>query len=264
MAHSFSLNTHVVELLRHRSLINHLVLKELKSRYRGSALGFLWTFLNPLLLLLVYALVFSVYLRIQMDNYAAFMFTGLLPWIWIQSSLADGTNSIVSGGPLVTKVLFPLQVLPTVRILASLANYLLSLPILIAFLLIRHVELTWNLAYFPLVVIAAGLFIWGLTLLLATANVFLRDVQHILGNLLTLWFFLTPILYPMSQVPERFRSLMSLNPLALVMMAFQDVFFFGRPPDLNHLAVLAGLGLVLSAIGIVVFDRYKESFAELV
>lgn len=256
--------THLRELARHRGLIANLVLRELKSRYRGSVLGFLWTFLNPLLLLTVYALVFSVYLRIQMDNYAAFMFTGLLAWIWIQSSLQDGSNSIVSGGPLVTKVLFPLQILPVVKILAALANYVLGLPILFGFLLIRGVDLTWNAFYFPLVVLAAGIFLWGLTLILAAANVFLRDVQHILTNLLTLWFFLTPILYPLTQVPEAFRGYMALNPMAVVVMAVQDIFFFGRPPNWLSLAILAGSGAGLTLIGMSVFDRNKESFAELI
>jgi len=259
-----SLINHLAELARHRHLIGHLIGRELKARYRGSVLGFLWTFLNPLLLLSVYALVFSVYLRIQMEHYSAFMFTGLLPWIWIHASLTEGTNAVVAGGSLVTKVLFPLQVLPAVKILAALVNYLLSLPILMVFLLVSGLRPGLSLLYFPLVVLAAGLFVWGLCLILATANVFLRDVQHIVANLLTLWFFLTPILYPLAQVPQAFRPYMELNPLALVMLSFQDVFFHGRPPDLIRLAVLAGLGLVLSVAGMLVFDRHKESFAELV
>lgn len=255
---------HLADLGRHGNLIGHLVSRELKTRYRGSVLGFLWTFLNPLLLLLVYALVFSVYMRIQMDNYAAFMFTGLLPWIWVDACLSDGAGSIVNGGPLVTKVTFPLQVLPTVRVISALFNYLLGLPILFGFLLFRGVMPTWNLLWLPLIILCLGMLLWGLALLLATANVFLRDVQHILKNLTTLWFFLTPILYPMSQVPAGFRLFMELNPMALAMMAFQDVCFFGRAPDMTHLAILGGLGLAASLIGILVFDRYKESFAELV
>ena len=259
-----SLRRHILELIDHRGLISHLVGRELRARYRGSVLGFLWTFLNPLLLLTVYALVFAVYLRVQMDNYAAFLFTGLLAWIWVATSLSDGTTSIVAGGSLVTKVLFPLQVLPTVKIVANLINYLLGLPILIGFLVLRGVYPSAELLYLPLILAVTGLVIWGLQLILATVCVFLRDIQHILANLLTLWFFLTPILYPPETVPAAFRPLVRLNPMALAMGAFQDIFFFRRPPNPADLAVLAILGLILSAVGIIVFDRYKESFAELV
>lgn len=255
---------HIQDLSAHRGLIGHLVGRELKSRYRGSALGFLWTFLNPLLLLCVYALVFSVYMRIQMDDYAIFMFTGLLPWIWISTSLLDSTNAIAAGGSLVTKVMFPLQVLPAVKVVSALANYLLSLPILIIFLYAAGRPLGWPALYFPLVVLTALVFIWGAGLLLCTINVFFRDIQHILGNLLTLWFFVTPILYPISQVPEKYQHLVKLNPMAVIMIAFQDILFFKRPPDLRELAVVAAAGLVMVPIGMLVFDRYKENFAEMI
>ncbi|MBW1711828.1 MAG: ABC transporter permease [Deltaproteobacteria bacterium] len=259
-----SLTGHIAELIKHRHLIGHLVSKELKVRYRGSVLGFMWTFLNPLLLLSVYALVFSVYMRIEMDNYAAFMFTGLLPWIWVQSSLAFGTNAITEGQSLVTKVIFPLQVLPTVKVAAALVNYILGLPILIGFLWLKGIAPSFNLLLLPLVVLGAGLLVWGLALILSTTNVFLRDTQYIIANLLTLWFFVTPILYPLSQVPAPFRPLVRLNPLTLVMGAFQDIFFYRRLPNLLDLAALFLVGLVAAGVGMLVFDRYKESFAEMV
>ncbi len=257
-----SLARHFREIYQHRALVAHLVGRELKSRYRGSVLGFLWTFLNPLLLLSVYALVFSVYLRIEMPHYAAFMFTGLLAWIWAQTSLMDAAISVVAGGSLVTKVTFPLQILPLVRLLCSLANYILSLPILMAFLVIEGLTPTWTIAFLPLVVLAGGLNVWGLGLILASANVFFRDVQHILASLLTLVFFLTPILYPLDQVPASFRPLVRLNPLAGVMLAAQDIFFFRRPPDWTTLAGLILMGAAMLAVGALVFDRHKESFAE--
>ena len=255
---------HITELIRFRNLVGHLVAKELKVRYRGSVLGFMWTFLNPLMLLSVYALVFSVYMRIDMPGYAAFMFTGLLPWIWVQQSLIYGTNSITESESLVTKVTFPLQVMPTVKVAAALINYLLGLPVLFFFLIVKGVDLSLNLLYLPLVLAVAWIFVWGLALLLATANVFFRDVQYIMANLLTLWFFVTPILYPLEQVPPAYRVFIKLNPLTLLMAAFQDIFFYGRPPQVGGLVVLALIGLAVALVGMVVFDRYKESFAEMV
>jgi lipopolysaccharide transport system permease protein len=253
---------HIHELIRYRSLINSLVARELKARYRGSVLGFLWTFLNPLLLLAVYALVFNIYLRIRIEHYAGFMFVGLLPWIWFSSALIEGTLSITSGGSLVTKVLFPSQVLPMVKILSGLINYLLSLPILFIFLWFMGVYQSWLLLWLPVLIMLHLLFIFGLVLILAGINVFFRDVQHILTNLLTLWFFLTPILYPLSQVPPPFTKWVLLNPMAQITLAYQDIFFYNRQPDLRILAVFLGTALVLSGFGMVFFERYKDTFAE--
>lgn len=253
---------HIQELFRYRSLVNSLVVRELKARYRGSFLGFLWTFLNPLLLLGVYALVFNIYLRIRIEHYAGFMFVGLLPWIWFSSALLEGTYSITAGGSLVTKVLFPSQVLPVVKILANLLNYLLSLPVLFGFLWAMGIYPGWPLCWLPVIIGMHLLFIEGLVLILATINVFFRDVQHILANLLTLWFFLTPILYPLSQVPPPFNNWVLLNPLAQITLAYQNIFFYNRNPELKVLLGFLGLSLCLWGIGMFFFERYKETFAE--
>lgn len=253
---------HIADLTRHKALVAALAGRELKGRYRGSILGFLWTFLNPLLLLLVYALVFSVYFRVQMEHYAVFMFTGLLPWIFFSSALLEGSSAITDGGSLVTKVLFPQQVLVAVKVLANFVNYLLSLPILIAFLLLDHVQLTWCLLAFPLVAASHLIFTFGLTLLLSTFTVLMRDTKHILANILTLWFFLTPILYPLSQIPEKYRFLIYFNPAALYSLSYHDLFFWGRWPDWTYLGVLTLLGIIILLVAILFFERHKEYFAE--
>lgn len=253
---------HISELARHKALVAALASRELKGRYRGSILGFLWTFLNPLLLLLVYALVFSVYFRVQMDHYAVFMFSGLLPWIFFSSGLMEGAGAITDGGSLVTKVLFPQQVLVAVKVFANFVNFLLSLPILVGFLIFDGVELTKYLAAFPLVALSQFLFTFALALLLSTFTVFMRDTRHILINLLTLWFFVTPILYPLTQVPERYRFLVYFNPAAIYSLAYHDVFIWGRWPDWVSLSIITGIGLALLWVAIAIFEHYKEYFAE--
>lgn len=253
---------HFKDILKHRTLVISLVSRELKGRYRGSLLGFLWTFLNPLMLLLVYALVFSVYFRVKMDNYAIFMFTGLLPWIYFSQCLTDGAGAISDGGSLVTKVLFPMQILPTVKVASNLMNYLFSLPILLGFMLAGGMKFSPALVCFPVVAVVQTLFIFGLSMLLATLNVFMRDTRHILGNLLTLWFFLTPILYPMTQVPEKYRMLVYLNPAAIFITAYQDIFYWARWPRWDLLGGLLLASLVILWISVTVFERHKEYFAE--
>jgi homopolymeric O-antigen transport system permease protein len=256
------IHQHLEELIRYRSLISSLVGRELKARYRGSWLGFFWTFLNPLLLLGVYALVFNVYLRIRMEHYAGFVFVGLLPWIWFSTSLQEGATSITAGGSLVTKVIFPSQVLPLVRIFSNLINYLLGLPILFVFLWGMGVFQGLPLLWLPLILLIHFLFINSLVMILATINVFFRDIQHILANLLTLWFFLTPILYPLAQVPAPFQRWVLFNPMTLFAMAYQDIFFYNQMPNLWHLGGVSILSLLLLGVGILFFESYKETFAE--
>ncbi|MBI4667444.1 MAG: ABC transporter permease [Nitrospinae bacterium] len=249
-------------LYRRRELIWALVVKELKARYRGSFFGVVWTFLNPLLLLLVYSLVFSVYMRAQVENYAVFVFAGLLPWIWFSSSLLDGVNSITSAGNLITKSMFPAEILPMVKILSNLANYALSLPLLLIFMFAYGVPLRWAALWLPIVMISQTLFTLGPVYILAALNVKFRDTQHILGNFITLWFFVSPILYPISQTPEDWRFVFYINPMAMLAVSYQDMFLYGKTPDLLVVAVIAITGMALSFLGLYWFDQGKETFAE--
>jgi ABC-type polysaccharide/polyol phosphate export permease len=190
------------------------------------------------------------------------MFTGLLSWIFVSSSLMEGAGAVSDGGSLVTKVLFPQQVLPTVKITANFVNYLLSLPILFIFMLINGVPLTAHaLAFLPVAAVHI-LFTYGLVLILSAANVFMRDTRHILANILTLWFFLTPILYPLTQVPEAYRFLIYFNPAAIFTLSYHDIFFWGRWPQWELLGIMLAIGLALVVVAVVIFEHYKEYFAE--
>lgn len=262
---------HVRELYRFRTLIGMLVLRDLRARYRGSLLGFLWSFLNPLLLMLVYVLVFSVYLRAPMEKYAVFLFSGLLPWLWFSSSLGHATGVIVGSGALVKRILFPAEILPLVAVLSNLANMLLSLPLLVLFLLLFGVRLGPVLAFLPLLLALQLLLTAGLALPLAALNVHLRDVEQILANTLVLLFFLSPILYPVSTVPITLhvggvpvplRPLYFLNPVAGLVQSYQNIFFFGRQPHWIHLGMVTAFAALALWGGYRVFDRLRDSLAE--
>jgi ABC-type polysaccharide/polyol phosphate export permease len=248
-------------LVRYRGLIQTLVARDLKARYRGSVLGFFWSFFNPLLLLMVYTFVFSTVLPSthteDLQPYALFMFCGILPWTWFSSSILESSNVLISGGNLIKKVLFPAEVLPIVTVLANMAHFFLGLPILAVFLIyyrrpLDPVELLW----FPVIVFVQLLVLLGLGLLVSALTV-------ILGNLLTLWFFATPIIYPMQQVPERYRWIINLNPMAHLAISYQEVLFYVGPH--GHwrwlMALLVGSILTFFA-GYFVFDRLRDSFAE--
>lgn len=250
------------EFFSYRALIQTLVLRDLKARYRGSALGLLWTLLNPLLHMGIYVLVFSIYIRIDMERYAAFLLSGLLPWIWLSSSVLMGATSIVEGGSLLKKVFFPPQVLPAVTVMANCVNFLLGVPVLFALLLFLGVKLGWAVLLLPVIIVAQCALTLGLTLIVSAASVRYRDIPQIVGHMLTFWFFLSPIIYPVTQVPERFRFILSLNPFTPFAVAYQDALLYNMVPSWQAFGeMLLGGGLALG-VGIWVFDRFRWSFAE--
>jgi len=250
------------ELYKFRSLIQSLVVRELKARYRGSVLGFLWSFLNPLLLMLVYALVFSIYFRFGMDHYVVFLISGLLPWLWFASSLQEASVSIVAGGNLIKKVLFPAEVLPIVVVFSNFVNFVLSLPILLLFSLFSGFRIRAALLALPLVVVVQMVFTLGLALLFSALCVHFRDIQHILANILTLWFFVTPVIYRVADIPEKWRFTILLNPVAPLMVAYQDIIYYGRSPNYLELARVALFGGIIFVLGFLVFEKLRGTFAE--
>jgi lipopolysaccharide transport system permease protein len=254
----------VRELYQYRGLLLSLVQRELKARYRGSFLGFLWTFLNPTLHMLVYALLFTVVMRQNTPNYAYFMFVGLLPWIWFSTSLGSGASAISDRRDLMTKVRFPAQVLPTTVVVTNLCNYLLSLPLMLALGVFYGEWPTWHVIVFPVLVVIQLIFTMALTYILAAINVAFRDLQHIVTNVLTMWFFCTPVLYRLSTVQdERMRSMVTaLNPMVSLITSYQAIFYEHRLPDAVPLLALAAFSLVLLWGASMIFEARREEFAE--
>jgi homopolymeric O-antigen transport system permease protein len=255
-------------LVRYRGLIQTLVARDLKARYRGSALGFFWSFINPLLQLGIYSFVFATVLPRPVDPdfgpYALFMFCGILPWTWFSASILEASNVLISGGNLIKKVLFPAEVLPIVTVTANMVHFFLGLPILAAFLIyyrrpLDPIELLW----FPVIVFVQLLLLLGLALLVSALTVHFRDLKDILGNLLTLWFFATPIIYPMFEAPEQFRWLLNLNPMTHLVISYQEVLFFiGPHGHWKWLMALLVASVFVFLAGYFVFDRLRDSFAE--
>jgi lipopolysaccharide transport system permease protein len=250
------------ELIRYRALIQTLVVRDLKARYRGSALGLLWTLLNPLLHMGIYALVFSVYIRIEMEQYPAFLLCGILPWMWFSSALFMGTTAIIESGSLLKKVVFPPQVLPTVVVIATFINFLFGLPLLFGILLLFGVTFGWALLALPLIIVAQFSLTFGLTLIVSAVSVRYRDVPPILGHVLSFWFFLTPIIYPASSVPERFRALLSLNPVTPFFVAYQEALLYNRLVSWEAFGAMMCLGVVALLVGVLIFERLRWSLAE--
>lgn len=256
------------KLMRYRGLIQSLVARDLKARYRGSFLGFFWSFVNPLMLLLIYSFVFATLLENRTQGiqpYAVFMFTGLLPWTWFQSSMNEATGSLISGGNLIKKVLFPAEVLPIVTILSNMAHFLLGLPILVIFMIYYGVTPDWaELPWFLIILLVQFIFTTALALLLSALAVHFRDVKDLVANLLTFWFFTTPIIYSYQQYPQ-YKNYFDLNPFTHLAISYQEILFFDGP--FGHkwwLLALGGASIVLFFAAYWVFDRLRDSFAEAV
>src|SRR5581483_12393 len=258
------------QLVRYRGLIQSLVARELKARYRGSVLGFFWSFVNPLLLLSVYSFVFAKIMpnpSKETTPYSVFFFCGLLPWTWFSASLMDASGALITGGNLIKKVLFPAEVLPIVSVFANMVHFCLGLLILAAFMLFYQHFPDWNeLWWFPIIVLVQLIFTLALGLLLSALTVHFRDIRDLLANLLTLWFFATPIIYfyRMESV-KNFYWLFRLNPFYHLAVSYQEILFFHGP--FGHRASLLMLGAastVFFLFGYWVFDRLRDSFAEVV
>jgi lipopolysaccharide transport system permease protein len=273
----------LARLFRYRGLIQSLVARELKARYRGSVLGFFWSFINPLLLLLVYSFVFTFIMKDAHDKriepYALFMFCGILPWTWFSSSLSESAGVLISGGNLIKKVLFPAEILPIVSVLANMVHFFFGLPILACFLLYYHRPLNaGELAFFPLVVLVQLVLTMGFAFILSALTVHFRDIRDILSNLLTFWFFATPIIYPYfffedAAHPDRVlwqATALKLNPFTHLAISYQEILFFDAPPGsaaygfghLKWLLVLGAISVVFFLFGYFVFDRLRDTFAE--
>ena len=260
----------LANLIRYRGLIQSLVARELKARYRGSVLGFVWSFINPLLLLTIYSFVFSVVLpglhSKETEPYALFMFCGILPWTWFSSSLTEAAGSLISGGNLIKKVLFPAEVLPIVSVLANMVHFVLGLPILAVFLIYyqRLPDLD-GLLWFPVAMLVQLVLSIALALIVSALAVHFRDIRDILSNVLTLWFFSTPIIYWIKEAPGLGKQVLDYNPMTHLIVTYQEILFFDGP--VGHwkwLLFIGGVSVLLFLAGYWLFDRLRDSFAEAV
>jgi ABC-type polysaccharide/polyol phosphate export permease len=274
-----SLFANLKDLWKYRVLVQNLVSRELKARYRGTILGFLWSFFNPLLLMVIYTVVFGFIIGPRdpaFNNnpvlYALFLFCGVLPWTWFSSSSIESANVLMIQGNLIKKVLFPAEILPLVVVTSNFIHFLFGLPILLAAkaLIALFVPgapgFTAHLAFLPLVMLVQFIFSLGLGFLLSALTVHFRDIKDILSNLLTFWFFATPIIYPMSfhtiEESALFRTFLNLNPMTHIMMGYQNTVFYGAMIRWKKLGVTLLVAVLLLAAGAYVFDKLRDSFPE--
>ncbi|MBD0305456.1 MAG: ABC transporter permease [Nitrospiraceae bacterium] len=245
-----------------RDLLRELVSRDMKLRYKRSVLGIVWSLINPLAQLLVFYFVFGVLLPLHVSHYSSFLFTGVLVWSWFQSSLLSATGAIVDNRELIKRPGFPVAILPTVSVTSHLVHFLLAVPILLGCILLDVGRLSGAIVAMPLMIAIQFIFTLSLSYLIATFHVTFRDTQYLLGVLLQLFFFLTPVFYDIAAIPERHRSLLRLNPMVHLVEGYRAILIHGKLPDQTSLLVLAVCSTVLLLIGSLVFKRASYRFVE--
>jgi len=253
-----------------RELILSLAKRELLARYKGSVLGLLWPFLTPAVMIVIFTLVFAGIFGARFGStgsswdYAIYLFCGLLPWTMFQETIQQSANTIVTHANLVKRVVFPLETLPTAQALAALAHQMFGTVALIIAALIIRGNLHPTILLFPLLLIPQFLFTLGAAWLIASLGVFLRDITQGIGLLLMAWLYLTPIIYPESIVPERFRTMVNLNPFTPLVRNYRRLFLDGLMPDWKGLAYFSVISVLLFVFGYWWFARTRKNFADLI
>jgi ABC-type polysaccharide/polyol phosphate export permease len=254
--------TRLQELWARRELVGALASRDLQIRYRGSVFGLLWSLMHPLVLAAVYLVAFRYVIRIPIPNYALFLLAGLLPWIFVASSLGMAATSIVDQGQLIKKLSFPREVLPIATVVSQFVHFAVGYLAVVPPLAAYSVGLGPSVLLVPVLMVLLALFTCGLALAMATAQVYLRDTRHLLDVALQVWFWLTPVVYSLDLVPARFRPLFMLNPLALFLTAFRDATLLKTAPPIGETILLSLLTTAVFVAGYAVFLRGQRRVAE--
>lgn len=250
------------EIYNYRELLKTNIKKEIRGKYKGSWLGVLWTFLNPLLMLAVYAFVFPYILRVNVDNYTIFMIVALIPWNFFTTAIQSGTGSVVANGNILKKVYFPREIIPISITTSQLVNFLITCIIMAVFIIFSGVGFSVHALLFPLLVLIQYVLILGLTFILSALTVFVRDIDHFVSVILMLGFYATPIVYQGEMLPKKFQIFLKLNPMAQLVEAYRSILYYHRLPDMTMLVVW-GLGSVaLLVVGYLIFKKLEKSFVE--
>ena len=258
-----SIGSTIAGLIRYRELLKNLVLKDLKLKYRGSVLGFLWSLVNPLLMIGVYAVAFTYILRTSVEGFVFFLLLGILPWSFFVSSANMSTGAIIDSGSLMRSVRFPPAILPIATVLFNLAQYLLTIVVFLPLmLLVYRVPPSGPMLLYPVFLGLQVMFTVGIALLLAAGTAFFRDVRHLLEIALSILFWLTPIVYPLTQVSAGLRGIILLTPLSPFIVAYQQIFYYRQWPDAEVwlLATVYAFGALWAGVRVflAVEDRLSE------
>lgn len=251
------------EIFDYREMIFSLVRQDLRGRYKGSVLGFLWTFLNPLLQLIVYTFVFSAIMRQGIEDFYLFLFVAFVPWLFFSTSVSGGARAVINRQDLVKKMYFPRQILPIAFVTGNFVNMLFSFVVVFVALIVSGRGIAFEKLLFLIpTMFVEYIFALGITMLTAALTVFFRDLEYILGIVTMAWMYLTPIMYPESIVPEKYRVIFNLNPITPIIRSYRAVLYYKEAPEMLDMGISLLIALIILVVGNVVFGKMQRRFAE--
>jgi len=250
------------KLYEYRELLKTNVKKEIRGKYKNSFLGVLWSFLNPLLQIAVYAIVFPLILRNQQENYVIFLCAGLIPWTFFATAITRTSTTIIENGNIIKKVYFPREILPISTITSEAANFLISTIIILAFVIFGGMGITKYIVFYPIVLLTQYILLLAIGFIVSSITVYFRDLQHFIGVALQLLFYATPIVYSVDTIPESYRWILNLNPMSYIITAYRNIFYNQTMPDVSLLLMILGISAIVCVLGYCIFNKLQKGFAE--
>ena len=246
-------------LYKYRELLKTNVQKEIRGKYKNSFLGVLWSFLNPLLQIAVYALVFPLILRNTQENYVIFLCCGLIPWTFFATTISRSAFTMVENGNIIKKVYFPREILPISVVTSETVNFLISTIIIIGF---GGLGISKYIIFYPIVLIAQYLLLIAISLIVSSISIYIRDLQHLIGVALQLLFYAAPIVYAPESIPEQFKWILYCNPMTYIINGYRSIFYNQTMIELKPLLILIGCSIIGCIVGYMIFNKLQKGFAE--
>ena len=252
----------IKNLYSYREFLKTSVLKEFRGKYKKSFLGVIWSFINPLLQLLIYSLVFSFIMRSNVEHYTVFLVVALIPWTFFSTTINQGVGCIVQNEGIIKKVYFPREILPVSVVTSNLLNFCISCLIILGALLISGIGISWHIVFLPIVVLIQYIFTLGIVLFVSSITVYIRDLEYFINVLIMLWFYLNPIVYSVDIIPDKYLPIFNLNPMLHILNGYRDILYYQHVPNLVNLLILAMASLVIFIVGYRAFKKFEKRFAE--
>lgn len=249
-------------IYNYRELLKTTVKKDIRGRYKNSFLGVIWSFFNPLLQLLVYAIVFPLIMKNTPDNYVIFICVALIPWTYFTTTVSQASYAIIGSGNIIKKVYFPREILPISVVTSGAVNFMISTIIILAFVIFSPVGLSWYLLLYPFILLIQYILLLGISFIVSSITVYFRDLEHIIGIILMAAFYGTPIVYKLEQLPHSLQILMQLNPMTHIINGYRDIFYYHQMPNMKALLILLGISIALTVVGYFIFKKLQKGFAE--
>ena len=250
------------KIYNYRELLKTNVKKEIRGRYKNSFLGILWSFLNPLLQLLVYSVIFGALLAGGDETYPIYICVALIPWTYFTTAISQAAFTVIGNSDIIKKVYFPREILPISVVTSGAVNFVISTIIILAFVIFSGVGLSWYIVLYPFILLIQYILLLGIGFIVSSVTVYFRDLEHIIGVILMAAFYGTPIVYRLSDLPANLQVIMQLNPMTHLINAYRDIFYYHQMPDMKILLILLGGSVLLTIIGYFIFKKLQKGFAE--